>query len=162
VIVSVSLLAAVTLVIPLVVTGAIDSEVHHSHRAARSVWRAIKVPITSTHPRAFITVMEEHRELVVDPTIVTSLDRVHAQFPGDQAVQQNLARLFLGCGAFTLWWAILGLVRSLFPRLVREVLFPLCQQVVERRISRIGVVCLALFAIWCAFAYQIATNAGLL
>lgn len=168
VIVSVSLLGVATIAVPLLSTLAILAEAYDSHHAERSTWRTVKLPrtitITDTNPRVFVTrtVADEHQELVVDPNVVTWLDRVRAQFPGTQSVQQSLAPTFTGFGVFTLWWAILGLVRSVFPGLVRAVFFPLYQGAVGRRISRVGVVCLALFAIWCGFAYQIAANAGLL
>ena len=168
--VNVPLFVVVTLGIPVVVTGAINIQAKLSDLSERSVWRIMKEPWALVPGRPPLIIQSdrleagqiEHRVLVQDPDVVTWLDRVDSQFPGPRSLQRELRTLFLGSGVFIVWWAILGLVRSVFPGLVRAVFFPLGQHFVRRRISRLGLVYLTLFAIWCALAYQIATNASLL
>jgi hypothetical protein len=73
-----------------------------------------------------------------------------------------VAALFVGAGALSLWWAVLGFVGASFPRAVRAVFVPLCDHFESRHGWRLGVVSLLAFAIWAGFAHRFATEAGLI
>jgi hypothetical protein len=150
VIVGVALLVGVVFGPPVVGLVAGSHAVEDADRRER--WELAGKPVTITSPRAL-----RHQH----PDVVTTLDRVLAQFPGNREVERMLAVAFAGVGVFALWGLILGALGATFPGLVRGVFCPLCAGHRRGRGVWLAVVSLLVLVIWGVAAFEIAANAGL-
>jgi hypothetical protein len=119
----------------------------------RERWELAGKPATIIAPRA---IYEQH------PDVVTTLDKVLGQFPGNREVEWVLGVAFAGVGVFALWGLVLGSLSAAFPGLVRGVFCPLCDGHRRGRGVWLAVISLLVLIIWCVAAFEIAANAGLI
>jgi hypothetical protein len=104
---------------------------------------------------------KEYTTTWLNPDVVTTPDRIFAQFPGDPNVRPVLATVFFVAGILIIWLAVLGLFTGTFPAFVRALVFPFLQRFEGRSSQQWGLVCLMLAAAWCGIGYRVVMEAGL-
>ncbi|AMV22827.1 hypothetical protein VT84_00345 [Gemmata sp. SH-PL17] len=78
-----------------------------------------------------------------------------AMIPANPRWAPLVAALFVGFGAFALWWAVLGSVTATFPLSTRAVFHPLCNSFEPRHGRWVAVACVVLLIPWGAAVYDI-------
>jgi hypothetical protein len=71
------------------------------------------------------------------------------------------AGLFVGVGACALWWTVVGLLAGSFPGAVRAAFVPFHDRFTRGRGYGIAAVCFFVLIVWSAWAFEIASAAGL-
>jgi hypothetical protein len=94
--------------------------------------------------------------------VVTTLDRVLAPFPGHRDVQWGLAVAFVGLGIVAAWGLVIASLAGSFPGAVRAVFTPFHDRFTRGRAVWLGAVCVGALVIWSAWAFEIASAAGLM
>jgi hypothetical protein len=96
-----------------------------------------------------------------NPEVVTTLDRIFAQFPGGPRLRPIVATVFFVAGTVVVWMALLGFVAGNFPALVGLIFYPFLQRCEGRSTRRWSLVGLIGGVVWFGIGYRIAVEAGL-
>jgi hypothetical protein len=78
-----------------------------------------------------------------------------AAIPAPTEWAATAAGLFVGVGAFALWWMVLGAAAASYPGAARAVFFPLCNRFERRHGLWVAAVCLVVLIPWSFTAYEV-------
>ncbi|VTS02897.1 unnamed protein product [Gemmata massiliana] len=152
-VVIVNLVLLIALVVwPVVVGGITGREIAASAHRIENFDRPDPVPRSAREMRD-AQVRQEWKDRVASQ--VEEDRKLLATIPANPRWAPLVAALFVGFGAFALWWAVLGSVTATFPLSTRAVFYPLCNNFESRHGRWVAVTCVVLLIPWGAAVYDV-------